>query len=108
MVWIHDIDLLLAPLYLKRADVYISIGFFFHAPFPSSDIFKTFQYRTEIMRSLLCADVIGFHLFEYARNFFTGCRKILSLTTETKKGGQLGIEYNGRTILLSVGHIGLN
>ena len=42
MVWIHDIDLLLAPLYLKRADVYINIGFFFHAPFPSSDIFKTF------------------------------------------------------------------
>jgi len=52
--------------------------------------------------------VIGFHLFEYARNFFTACRKILELYTINKKGGFLGIEYNGRTILLNVNHIGIN
>ena len=60
------------------------------------------------MKSLLCCDVIGFHLFEYARNFFTACRKILELYTINKKGGFLGIEYNGRTILLNVNHIGIN
>jgi trehalose 6-phosphate synthase/phosphatase len=108
MVWIHDIYLLLTPFYLKRKLLNSNIGFFIHSPFPSSDIFSTFQYRTEILKSLLCCDVIGFHLFEYARNFFTACRKILELYTINKKGGFLGIEYNGRTILLNVNHIGIN
>ena len=87
MVWIHDVNLLLSPLYIKRLDVYANIGFFFHSPFPSSDIFQTFQYRTEIMRSLLCSDVIGFHLFEYARNFLNSSRRILNLTNEIKSHG---------------------
>ena len=73
MIWIHDIQLLLTPYYLKRRVLTANIGFYMHSPFPSSDIFKTSQWRVEIMRSMLCCDVIGFHLFEYARNFFTAC-----------------------------------
>lgn len=42
MVWIHDIYLLLTPLYLKKKMVRTNIGFFIHSPFPSSDIYKTF------------------------------------------------------------------
>lgn len=42
MVWIHDIHLLLTPLYIKKRDVNTNIGFFIHSPFPSSDIYKTF------------------------------------------------------------------
>jgi trehalose 6-phosphate synthase/phosphatase len=108
MVWIHDIHLLLTPLYLKKRDANTNIGFFIHSPFPSSDIYKTYQYRVEILKSLLCCDLIGFHLFEYARNFFASCSKILQLNTVTKKGGFLGVEYNGRTVLLKVNHIGIN
>jgi trehalose 6-phosphate synthase/phosphatase len=62
----------------------------------------------EILKSLLCCDLIGYHLFEYARNFFASCRKILQLNTVTKKGGFIGVEYNGRTVLLKVNHIGIN
>ena len=42
MVWVHDTYLLLAPYYLKRKLLNANIGFSCHAPFPSSDIFKTF------------------------------------------------------------------
>jgi len=77
MVWIHDIYLLLAPFYLKKKDVATNIGFFMHSPFPCSDMLKTCQYRTEIMKSLLCSNIIGFHAFEYARNFSVSCRKLL-------------------------------
>jgi trehalose 6-phosphate synthase/phosphatase len=100
--------LLLTPLYLKKKMVKSNIGFFIHSPFPSSDIYKTFQYRVELLKSLLCCDIIGFHLFEYARNFVASCRKILQLTSVTKKGGYMGVEYNGRTVLLKVNHIGIN
>lgn len=52
--------------------------------------------------------MIGFHLFEYARNFVASCRKILQLPMVTKKGGYMGVEYNGRTVLLKINHIGIN
>lgn len=77
MLWIHDIYLLLTPIILKKRNINNNLGFFMHSPFPSSDIYKTFQYRAELLKSLLCCDLIGFHIFEYARNFFTACSKIL-------------------------------
>jgi trehalose 6-phosphate synthase/phosphatase len=108
LIWIHDVALLLAPLYLKRADNNANIGFYQHSYFPSSDIYRTFTYRNEIIKSLLCCDLIGFHIFEYARNFSAACRKIFKLDIKSKKGGFMGIEYNGRTILIKVNHIGIN
>ena len=108
MVWIHDVQLLLAPIYLRRQHLNANIGFYFHSPFPSTDIFKTFQYRLEILKSLLCCDLIGFHLFEFARNFYTSTSKILHLQAVNKKGGFIGIEYHGRTVLLRINHIGID
>jgi trehalose 6-phosphate synthase/phosphatase len=108
MVWIHGFHLMLLPSFLRRVLQSARIGFFFHTPFPSSEIWKTIPRRDDLLRGILAADQIGFHLFEYARNFFTACRKILELYTINKKGGFLGIEYNGRTIILNVNHIGIN
>jgi hypothetical protein len=34
-------------------------GFFLHSPFPSSEIFRTFPRREEVLRSMLNADLIG-------------------------------------------------
>eukprot|EP00955_Chlamydomonas_euryale_P035892 350258-Chlamydomonas_euryale.AAC.1 len=34
-------------------------GLFLHSPFPSSEIFRTFPKREELLRSLLNADLIG-------------------------------------------------
>jgi trehalose 6-phosphate synthase/phosphatase len=108
IVWINNIYLMLAPLYLKRQDLSANIGFYLHIPFPSIDIFKVFIYRTEMLKSLLCCDVIGFHTFEYASNFFHSCEDILNLTVKGKKGGFIVIQNNGRNILIKVNHIGIN
>lgn len=51
-----------------------------HQPFPSTDIFRSLTYREELLRGMLCADHIGFHLFEWARNFLGSCRRLLSCT----------------------------
>lgn len=107
MVWIHDNYLLLVPTYVRKKDVTASIGFFMHSPFPSSDIYKMFPYRGEVLKSLLLCDLIGFHLFEYARNFYTSCRRIMGLNHEFKKGGFLGIDCFGRTVMLRINHIGI-
>jgi trehalose 6-phosphate synthase/phosphatase len=107
MVWIHDNYLLLVPIYVRRRALSANIGFFMHSPFPSSDIYKMFPYRGEVLKSLLLCDLIGFHIFEYARNFYTTCRRILGLKHEFKKGGFLSIECFGRNVMLRISHIGI-
>lgn len=91
LIWINDLHLLLAPCYLRRKCYNSNIGFFLHSPFPSSDIFTAFQYKVEVLKSLLCSDLIGFHQFKFARNFFISCRRVLQLYTVNLKEGYLGI-----------------
>ena len=52
--------------------------------------------------------MIGFHLFEYCRNFYNACRKILETDIETMKGGYLSLDFHGRKILINVNHIGVS
>jgi len=108
IVWINNLYLMLTPMFLKRQDISANIGFYLHCPFPSIDIYKVFIYRTEVLKSLLCCDVVGFHSFEYASNFFHSCEDILNLTVKSKRGGFIVIEYSGRNILIKVNHIGIN
>ena len=79
-----------------------------HSPFPSSDIYKMFENRKMILKSLLCSDLIGFHIFEYARHFYTACNRLLGLNHEFKQGGQLVIDYFGRTVHLRISHIAVD
>jgi trehalose 6-phosphate synthase/phosphatase len=56
---------------------------------------------------MLECDLIGFHLFEYAKNFMTSCKKLLDLQYEFRRGGFLGVTYNGRHVMLRIGHVGI-
>jgi trehalose-6-phosphate synthase len=108
MIWIHGSQLLLIPSYISRKTREIlNIGFFLHHPFPSSEIYRVFPHREAILHALCCCDLIGFHLFEYARNFFGCCKRVLSLDIELTKGGYLGLNYYGRHIMVKSEHIGI-
>jgi hypothetical protein len=78
-----------------------------HQPFPSSDIFRSLTYREELLRGMLCADHIGFHLFEWAKNFLACCRRLLACTFEAKRGGGLVVTYNGRQVSITCSHMGI-
>ncbi len=58
-IWIHDYHLLVLPSLLRKRFNRIRAGLFLHCPFPSSEIFRTFPKREELLRSLLNADLIG-------------------------------------------------
>lgn len=64
IVWIHHYHHMLLPAYLARKLPSANIGIFMHQPFPSSEIFRCLSNREELLRGLLCADHIGFHLYE--------------------------------------------
>ena len=75
MVWIQGFHLMLLPSFLRRFLQQAKIGYFFHTPFPSSEIWRRMTRREDLLRGILAADQIGFHLYEYARHFLTTCHR---------------------------------
>ena len=68
LIWIQNYPLLLLPSLLARRLRGANIGFFMHAPFPSSEIFRTLSVRNEVLHGMLNADAIAFNVYEYARH----------------------------------------
>lgn len=59
IVWCHDYHLMFLPRYLKELNSDIKVGWFLHTPFPSSEIQRTLPSRSELLRSVLAADLVG-------------------------------------------------
>ena len=59
-IWIQNYHFFLVPSFLRMKLPTAKIGFFLHTPFPSSDIFRLLPARENILRGLLCSDLIGF------------------------------------------------
>jgi trehalose 6-phosphate synthase/phosphatase len=113
LVWIHGFHLLILPSYLTRRISMAKIGIFLHTPFPSSEIFRTLWCREDLLRGMLNADQVGFHLFEYARHFLTCCRRLLGLNygmipdASGNGGYTLAIDTNGRHVAVTSIHAGI-
>lgn len=111
LVWIHGFHLLILPSYLTRRISMAKIGIFLHTPFPSSEIFRTLWCREDLLRGILNADQVGFHLFEYARHFLTCCRRLLGLNygmiPDGNGGYTLAIDTNGRHVAVTSIHAGI-
>jgi len=69
IIWVHDYHLMLLPNLLRKRIPDLSIGFFLHIPFPPTEIFRLLPWRREILEGLMGADLIGFHTYDYVRNF---------------------------------------
>ena len=108
IVWIHGFHLMLLPTFLRRFLQSAKIGYFFHTPFPSSEIWRTITRREEILRGILSADHIGFHLYEYARHFLTTCHRVLGYNSEMTPGGTLTVNVDGREVAITCIHVGVD
>ena len=111
LIWIHGFHLMILPSFLTRRIPMAKIGIFFHTPFPSSEIFRTLWCREDLLRGMLNADQVGFHLFEYARHFLTCCRRLLGLNygmfPDSSGGHNLAIDTNGRHVSVTSIHAGV-
>ena len=95
LIWVHDYQLLLVPGMLRQRLPDARIGFFLHIPFPSSEIFRTLPWRSELLEGMLGADVVGFHTLSYARHFANCLLRVLGVPTEVDR-----VKYRGREIRL--------
>ncbi|CAH9098384.1 unnamed protein product [Cuscuta epithymum] len=103
IVWIHDYHLMFLPECLKKNNSKMKVGWFLHTPFPSSEIYKTLPCRSELLRAILSADVVGFHTYDYARHFVSACTRILGL-----EGTPEGVEDQGRLTRVAAFPIGID
>ncbi|XP_078168786.1 trehalose-6-phosphate synthase [Carex rostrata] len=103
VVWCHDYHLMFLPKCLKEHNSKMKVGWFLHTPFPSSEIYRTLPSRSELLRSVLAADLVGFHTYDYARHFVSACTRILGL-----EGTPEGVEDQGRLTRVAAFPIGID
>jgi trehalose 6-phosphate synthase len=80
----------------------VSIGFFLHTPFPSSEIYRILPVRNEILLGLLQCDLVGFHTYDYARHFISSCSRILGLKTTPN-----GVQFQDKFVTVGAFPIGI-
>lgn len=103
IVWIHDYHLMLVPRMLRESRPDLRIGFFFHTPFPSSEVFRSHPRRTELLQGVTGADQIGFHTYHYSRHFRSAVLRVLGLETDLGS-----IRHGNHLTSLGVYPIGIN
>lgn len=81
VVWVQDYQLMLLPQMIRNAFPENKIGFFFHIPFPSFEIFRMLPvaWRKAIVDGILGADVVGFHTNDYVEYFLKAARLVSEL-----------------------------
>ena len=100
----------------------LKVAFFHHTPFPSNDVFAILPWREQILESLLCCDVVGFHIPRYTENFaraastLVGAKrgpkvpvdsKFITVGTALSEGTVTSyLEHNGRRIQLLSSPVG--
>jgi trehalose 6-phosphate synthase len=101
-VWVQDYQLQLVPQMLRELRPDLRIGFFLHIPFPPVELFLQLPWRTELIRGLLGADLVGFHLPGGAQNFMFLARRLAGASTSRSAVGmrtRLGeVNVDGRTV----------
>lgn len=102
-IWVHDYQLLLLPELLRQARPEASIGFFLHIPFPSQELIRVLPWRTELLRGMLGADLIGFHTFGYMRHFLSAVTHLLGYPAQN---GQ--IETPNRSVRVDAFPMGID
>jgi trehalose 6-phosphate synthase/phosphatase len=103
LIWVHDYQLMLVPRLVRDRIPDAAIGYFHHIPFPSSDVFRTLPFRDQLLHGILGADVIGFHVPAYVRNFASAALLRLGVPTDVDR-----MRWDNRTIRIGVFPMGVD
>lgn len=103
IIWIHDYQLLVLPGMVRAEQPDITIGFFQHIPFPTSELFRLIPWRADILEGMLGADLIGFHTFDDARHFLSSATRLLPVNSLSNV-----ITFNDRPVVIESFPMGID
>jgi trehalose-6-phosphate synthase len=69
VVLVQDYHFALLSRYLKEMNPDLTVGQFWHIPWPPYEVFRTCPWHEEIIDGLLGNDLMGFHTRSFCRNF---------------------------------------
>ena len=102
-IWIQDYHMMLVAEYIREAQPDAEIGFFWHIPWPAMEVFRILPGARDLLRGMLSASVIGFHVNEYVDNFLKSARVLVGAESH----GQ-SIQWEGRTVRVEAHPIGID
>jgi trehalose 6-phosphate synthase/phosphatase len=104
-VLVNDYQLMLTPARLRRLAPGAAIGFFLHIPFPPFDVFRVLPWGRPLLRGLLGADLIGFHVPGYVRNFLDCVHRLLGDKVDVRRGL---VQHGQRTVRVVAQPLGID
>jgi trehalose 6-phosphate synthase len=104
-IWVHDYHLIPLARRLRESDVRAPIGFFLHIPFPYIDTLRVLPTFAELVRDLVCYDVVGFQTESDLRSFLSAVAHVFGESALCK---ERHVRVGARTIRCDVFPIGVD
>ena len=82
VLWVQDFHLALTPRLVRERRPDLSIGIFWHVPFPPEQLMRILPWREAFLEGILGADLIGFHTQSYMTHFLNCCERISGLEVD--------------------------
>ena len=86
VLWVQDFHLALTPRLMRERRPDLSIGIFWHVPFPPEQLMRILPWREDFLEGLLGADLIGFHTQSYVAHFLNCCERISGFEVDRQRG----------------------
>lgn len=83
-IWINDYHLALLPKMLKDKNPSLTIGTFWHIPWPTYEIFRICPWRKQLLEGLAGSDFVGFHRGYHVENFIECARRELEVIVDSE------------------------
>ncbi len=97
VVLVQDYHFALLPRLIKEQNPGLTVGQFWHIPWPNHEIFRTCPWKEEILDGLLGNDLLGFHIPSFCHNFLDSVKYNLKAKINRNKSA---INYHGRVTLV--------
>ncbi len=106
LLWVHDYHLMLVPALVREQLPEQRTGFFLHVPWPAPDLYARLPWRRDLLRGLLGADVVSFHVERYRQNFARSAVRLLGDEVAVK-GSAITVD-GGRTVSTTASPISID
>lgn len=97
IVLVQDYHLALLPRLLKEQNRKITVGQFWHIPWPTREVFQTCPWQQQILEGLLGNDLLGFHTQSHCNNLLETVEHSLEAKVDRER---FAIIHQGRTTLV--------
>src|SRR5947208_8613378 len=92
-IWVHDYHLMMLAQDLRFRGLRQQLAYFHQIPFLPPDTFQTLPWRSEVLRALLCFDLLGFQTPRDRRNFIESLYRCLPGVQVSGVGERLRVRF---------------